>query len=294
MFRNIFLCALVTALRKDDFVRTLATSSQNRSRIPPVPPDRLQLDTIDPRYRILVTDDGSRSLHDTILNESYHSGSGAAAESYVVYIRNSNVESLLSPDRTTRCFEYGLGTAMNFVMTASLAQARNAPLFFESWEHSLLPAEVFEQLELPTAIRAAQNLGWLTECGDHASSIVEQWLAFRKSLALTPEKGVYDCHLGDRITLKLVIGDATTLSADDYSESFDAIYFDAFSPQSNPELWTTSVLTSAHRILSASGRLVTYCVNSHVRQLMTSCGFRVTKGPGPPKGKREVMIAFRE
>lgn len=259
-----------------------------------MPPERLQLDTIDSRYRILVTDDGSRSLHDTTLNESYHSGSGAAAESYVVYLRNSDIESLLTPDRITRCLEYGFGTGMNFVMTAALAKARTAPLYFESWEYSLLPPEVFEQLELPTAIRAAQNLGWLTECGDYASAIVDQWIAFRRSLPATPEKGVYLCEFGDRITLNLVIGDATTLSVDDYGEPFDAVYFDAFSPQTNPDLWTTSVLTSAHRILSPTGRLVTYCVNSYVRHLMSSCGFRVTKGPGPPKGKREVMIAFRE
>jgi tRNA U34 5-methylaminomethyl-2-thiouridine-forming methyltransferase MnmC len=258
-----------------------------------LPPERPLLDTPDPRFQILVTDDGSRSLQDTVLNESYHSGSGAAAESYVVYIRNSEVVNLLAPSRTTRVLEYGFGTGMNFIMTAALARARNAPLHYESWEYKLLPADVFELLQLPASIDAAQNLGWLTECADHAISLCEDFIRFRKSLP-QDQSGCVELSFRPNITLKLMLGDATKLDPVLYKTQFDAVYFDAFSPQTNPDLWTPPVLTTAHTLLAPGGRLVTYCVNSYVRKLMTDCGFRVTKGPGPPKGKREVMIALKE
>lgn len=258
-----------------------------------LPPERPLLDTPDPRFRILITDDGSRSLQDTVLNESYHSGSGAAAESYVVYLRNSDIVHLLSASKTTRVLEYGFGTGMNFIMTAALARARNAPLHYESWEYKLLPASVFELLQLPQAIEAAQRLGWLTECGNHATAIFDEFMDFRKSIA-DDHRGCRRLHLAPDVTLDLMLGDATTLEPTTYSSRFNAVYFDAFSPQTNPALWSPSVLTTAYALLADGGRLVTYCVNSYVRKLMTECGFVVTKGPGPPKGKREVMIALKE
>lgn len=258
-----------------------------------MPPERPLLETPDPRYQILVTDDGSRSLQDLVLNESYHSGSGAAAESYVVYLRNSAVVDLLTANRETRVFEYGFGTGMNFLMTAALAQARNVPLYFESWEYRLLPLEVFQLLHLPDAIRAAQQLGWLTECGEHAETIWNNFLNFRTSLD-SNQHGSYVLDIAPNITLNLMLGNAQSVQSLCYTKLFDAVYFDAFSPQTNPGLWTNDVLATAYRLLRPGGKLTTYCVNSYVRKLMTECGFKVSKGPGPPKGKREVMIASKE
>lgn len=258
-----------------------------------MPPERPLLETPDPRYQILVTDDGSRSLQDLILNESYHSGSGAAAESYVVYLRNSAVVDLLAADHDTRVFEYGFGTGMNFLMTAALAEVRNAPLYFESWEYRLLPHEVLQLLNLPEAIRAAQQLGWLTECGEHAEMIWNRFLHFRNSLDPN-QHGSYVFDVAPNITLNLMLGDATSVQSHGYTKPFDAVYFDAFSPQTNPDLWTNEVLSTAYKMLRPGGKLTTYCVNSYVRKLMTECGFKVSKGPGPPKGKREVMIASKE
>jgi tRNA U34 5-methylaminomethyl-2-thiouridine-forming methyltransferase MnmC len=258
-----------------------------------LPPERPLIQTPYPRFQILVTDDGSRSLQDTVLNESYHSGSGAAAESYVVYLRNSDVIHRLVPSARTRVLEYGFGTGMNFLMTCALARARRAPLYYESWEYRLLPVEVFSLLQLPDAIAAAQQLGWLEECSTHAKDIFEQFLEFRRSLG-DSARGEFEWTVEPDITLRLMLSDATSIDPKQYTAKFDAVYFDAFSPQTNPDLWTHEVLVVAEEVLVPGGRLVTYCVNSHVRRLMSDCGFKVTKGPGPPKGKREVMIAMKE
>ena len=76
------------------FIRSrAATVSHSHLKGHRLPPERPLLDTPDPRFRILITDDGSRSLQDTVLNESYHSGSGAAAEpmSFICAIAISSI-----------------------------------------------------------------------------------------------------------------------------------------------------------------------------------------------------------
>ena len=258
-------------------------------------PNRPLIPTADSRYQILVTDDGSYSLMDTVLEESYHSGSGAAAESYVVYLQNSRIASRLrqSDNLPTRVFEYGFGTGMNFIITASLAAAEKQPLLFTSWEHRLLPGVVFEQLQIPSSIIAAEKLELLHDCSAHARSITDAFLRFRDELGNTPEKGVYRFAYTDDIILELNIGDATTISPTALRDSYQSVYFDAFSPKTNPDLWTEPVLRTAFELLENNGTLVTYCVNSVVRKLVAQCGFKVTKEPGPIGGKREVLVAIK-
>jgi tRNA U34 5-methylaminomethyl-2-thiouridine-forming methyltransferase MnmC len=258
-------------------------------------PNRPLIPTADSRYQILVTDDGSYSLMDTVLEESYHSGSGAAAESYVVYLQNSRIASRLrqSAKLPTRVFEYGFGTGMNFIITASLAAAEKKPLLFTSWEYRLLPCVVFDQLQIPRAISSAEKLDLLHNCSVHAQSITDAFLRFRAGLGDSPATGLHRFAYTDEITLELNIGDATTISPSTRHETYQSVYFDAFSPKSNPDLWTEPVLRTAFELLEYDGTLVTYCVNSVVRKLVAQCGFTVTKEPGPTGGKREVLVAIK-
>lgn len=260
-----------------------------------MPPERPLLPTSDQRYQILVTDDGSFSLMDTVLDESYHSGSGAAAESYIVYLHNSRAESLICQPASNglRVLEYGFGTAMNFILTASLALSKQVPLYYESWEYRLLPSAVFELLNLPSAVASLQHYNWLIGCEPYGTHVTQKFLHFRNSLENSSQSSAL-LNIDDLVTLKLNLGNATQYSPHQSTERFDTIYFDAFSPKTNPDLWTPEVLSAAYNSLRDNGTLVTYCVNSAVRKLVSEVGFRVTKAPGPPKGKREVLIAFRD
>ncbi|MCB1757929.1 MAG: hypothetical protein KDJ38_20590, partial [Gammaproteobacteria bacterium] len=76
------------------------------------------------------------------------------------------------------------------------------------------------------------------------------------------------------------------------ADTFHAVYLDAFSPESNPELWRPAFLQTLFRSLLPGGRLVSYCVKGRVRRDLQMTGFDVFKTPGPP-GKREVLIAQR-
>ena len=75
-------------------------------------------------------------------------------------------------------------------------------------------------------------------------------------------------------------------------EAYDLIYFDAFAPQAQPELWTEEVMARMYRSLRPEGTLVTYCAKGDVRRAMKAVGFVVEKLQGPP-GKREMIRALR-
>ncbi len=94
-------------------------------------------------------------------------------------------------------------------------------------------------------------------------------------------------------TLWLLQGDARE-SLDQELGEFDAIYFDAFSPATNPELWHESLFRKILPLLKSDGLLVSYCVSGVVRRALGQAGYQVNRLPGPPGGKREVLLAMRQ
>lgn len=73
-------------------------------------------------------------------------------------------------------------------------------------------------------------------------------------------------------------------------QPYHLIYYDAFAPSAQPELWTKEVFEKLYDVLYANGILVTYCSKGDVRRAMQAAGFTVKKLPGPP-GKREMLRA---
>ena len=78
----------------------------------------------------------------------------------------------------------------------------------------------------------------------------------------------------------------------DYTNQFDLIYFDAFAPSAQPELWTDLIFASMYKSLKLTGLLVTYCAKGIVKRTMKSVGFSIEALPGP-KGKREMTRAVK-
>lgn len=80
----------------------------------------------------------------------------------------------------------------------------------------------------------------------------------------------------------------------DYNSNhlFDLVYFDAFSPEVQPELWTMDIFKKIYGMLTTGGVLVTYCAKGYVRRNMQQCGFTVQRLPGSP-GKREMLRAIK-
>jgi tRNA U34 5-methylaminomethyl-2-thiouridine-forming methyltransferase MnmC len=295
-------------------------------------PQRLRTPTSHPRLQWLLTDDGSRTLWDQQLDETYHSGCGAVAESFTVYLSHSGVLAQLQSRASTRVLEYGFGTATAFLLTAAAAEIYNTPLTYRGLELELLPSDIFASLDLsadwpdvpkwtnqilpsqPTqqpTIESEPRYGVIasnkssedsetptasiisvSDLLERSQQLLRDFVRWRSSLPLCPPEGIYVWQATDQTRLELVIGDAVHYQPTN-TPPFDAVYFDPFSPANAPQLWSERVFQVAFDSLRDHATLTSYCVKGAVRSRLAKVGFVVQKVAGPRGGKREVLIAHR-
>ncbi|MBX3422616.1 MAG: tRNA (5-methylaminomethyl-2-thiouridine)(34)-methyltransferase MnmD [Pirellulaceae bacterium] len=252
----------------------------------------------------IITDDGSKTLWNELLGETYHSGCGAVAEALVVYLDHSGVLEQLCRSQPMRILEIGFGTGTNFLITAALAMRFGAPLAYWSVEHRVLPGQLIAQLELdrhlPAVILDNQRRQRMSDqvcVSDFAAipSLTQRLASYLDSVA--PAKPSNSCQLSESVELSLIVGDAGQVVNGKLAgelAGLDAIYFDAFSPDACPELWSAELLRSMYELLRPGGTLTSYCVKSSVRQRLQHVGFDVQRRLGPASGKREVLLAIRQ
>lgn len=72
--------------------------------------------------------------------------------------------------------------------------------------------------------------------------------------------------------------------------AFDVVYWDAFSPETQPELWTPELFGRVYEAMAPGGVLVTYSAKGDVRRALQAAGFDVEKLPGA-LGKRHMLRA---
>ncbi|MFM7851779.1 MAG: tRNA (5-methylaminomethyl-2-thiouridine)(34)-methyltransferase MnmD [Flammeovirgaceae bacterium] len=223
------------------------------------------------QLRIIVTHDGSHSLFYSTINETYHSIHGALQESKHVFIRNG-VEHLIKNRvlPSLSIFEVGFGTGLNALLVAEFAEKHRITIDYCALELFPLPWETIAQLNY------AQLLAWHT-----APALFEK---------------IHECDWGNthRITEFFSLRKEKA-SIHDYliSKKYDCVFFDAFAPEKQPEMWTLEVLRKVTDALSHDGVLVTYCAKGQLRRDLVSLNFKVEKLPGPP-GKREMTRALRD
>jgi tRNA U34 5-methylaminomethyl-2-thiouridine-forming methyltransferase MnmC len=245
-----------------------------------------------------VTADGSVTLFSSRYGQTFHSRHGAAAESWHVFVEGSGVGARLRARLPTRVLEVGFGTGLNFFLTAQAAlssspghdpamaaprtsagpsgaaSASRPALEYVALERELLPAD------------AVAGLGYQ----EFAELAARAYLRFRRTLPEQVEAGAHRAELAGA-HLTLLIGEATEAEFGD--RSFDAVYHDGFSPDSNPELWTSEFLGQLAAALAPGGVLVSYTVKGEVRRRLAAAGLLVGKEPGPPGGKRQMLRALR-
>lgn len=221
--------------------------------------------------QLLKTDDGSYTLHNPELQESYHSKFGALTESDQVYLRNSGVLARLKNQQATSILEIGFGTGFNFVHTAKHALQFNCPLRYTACELHPLPKNSVLEVLTHNAPDAPMLCNFAADAIDQLSASATVASTFNH-----------------QTSLHLLHTDATSHTWP--RSAYDAIYLDAFSIRNNPSLWRPDFLLQLRTAAKDNATLASYCVTGKFRAALEEAGFTWQKLPGP-KGKREVLVA---
>ncbi len=217
---------------------------------------------------LVKTNDNSTTLFVPELNQHYHSMRGAVQESQHVFI-DAGLKPLLGAHDEINIFEMGLGTGLNALMTLQEAEKNQQKINYAALEKFPLNLSEAEQLGYQTNSspeKENQNLMALHSCPWEKGNAMGNYFTFTKF--------------------------QSDLRLFKFPSQFHLIYYDAFAPSAQPELWTEEVFAKLFEAMHPNGVLVTYCVKGDVRRAMKAVGFQVEKIPGPP-GKREMARAYK-
>lgn len=219
------------------------------------------------KLEIQHTDDGSATLFVPELDEHYHSVKGAYTESLHIYrdCAYRYAAELSTPLRhPLRLLEIGFGTGLNAAVTAMAATA-SSPVHYITLE------------KYPVEPRLVDSLGYGAFVEDQIFTAIHT-APWEQPTAITPH-----------FTLEKRCSDLLTTPLPD---DIDIVYFDAFAPEKQPEMWAPEVFARIHRSMRPGGVLTTYCAKGAIRRLLQSVGFTVERLAGPVGGKREILRAM--
>lgn len=213
--------------------------------------------------RFIVTEDGSHSLYSSLFNQQYHSLQGALNESIHIYINLGLKPALIDADRPIFVFEMGFGTGLNALLAWQIADQLKKPVHFVTVEaYPVLEEEAaqlnYESLVNQPGLLKLHQLSWGE---DHQLS---PYFTFKK--------------------------EQTLLEQFDTTLMFDVVFYDAFDPRAQPELWTDEIFTKIAGFCNQGAALVTYSSKGIVKRALAAGGFSVKRHTGPGR-KTHVLRA---
>jgi tRNA U34 5-methylaminomethyl-2-thiouridine-forming methyltransferase MnmC len=217
------------------------------------------------KSELILTQDGSHTLFVPEIDECYHSTFGAMGESMLIFIQsgfNSCEKDNIS------VLEVGFGTGLNAFLTLLEAENRQKEVFYTAFELFPLAVEKAEQLNYPEMFSLDKRFFFEKL---HTS-------AWGEEVPLTPFFKLL------KINADFIVSSLPSV--------YDLIYFDAFSPEKQPEMWTQEIFQKIFDHCNENAILTTYCVKGNIRRSLQKTGFIVEKLPGPP-GKREFLRAVK-
>lgn len=216
---------------------------------------------------IINTSDGSHTIYLPEMDEHYHSVNGAITESNYVYIdKGYNYHASKNP----KVFEVGFGTGLNCLLTALQSEHDKRTTIYIT----------IEKYPLEKAITSQLNFGNLISANAH--------MLFDK---------IHKCPwneiicISEYFNLLKIKGDLIDINLTQF-ENCDIIYFDAFGPDKQPEMWTPHIFRKIYSATSPGGILVTYSAKGEVRRQLAASGFEMERLPGPP-GKNEMLRGIK-
>lgn len=213
--------------------------------------------------KIVVTGDGSKTIHIEAWNENYHSTHGAVQEAKHVFLKHGL--SLFDHQKDISIFEVGFGTGLNAILSYQFAQDNHLNINYHTIEaypvlenelHLLDYASLFENNIIKEIYSNLHTCDW------------------NQDVIITSDFMLHKIHqkIEDYIFIE---------------NQYDIIYFDAFGPRVQEHMWTSDIFQKLYDSLKTGGIFVTYCAKGQVKRDLKSVGFEVETLPGPP-GKREM------
>ena len=214
---------------------------------------------------IEITADGSATIYVPHLDEHYHSVKGALTESLHIF-RDCAFMHATSTDAPLRVLEIGFGTGLNAVVTA-MASNEKRKAHYISLELYPVSHEMVAQL----------NYGKLVDNDLLQSLHNAEW---ESPQTITPY-----------FTLEKLKCDFTQC---ELPQRIDVVYFDAFAPEKQPEMWSEELFARIYEAMNPSGVLTTYCAKGEIRRRLQKVGFTIERLQGPLGGKREILRATKK
>lgn len=214
------------------------------------------------------THDGSFTLYNSELDEHYHSIHGALTESLHVFINNGLLPACdFFENEDLHILEVGLGTGLNAGLTSIKSAQENKRIHYVATEPFPVDEKVLHTLKYNELPVISETPYWLNiHCAD-----------WEKDAQIHP---CFTVH-------KTIAGIMDFVSENAH---FHLIYFDAFAPEKQSDMWEPQVLQKCYDLLVPNGILVSYCAKGQFKRNLKSCGFSVEAKQGPP-GKREMVFA---
>lgn len=210
-----------------------------------------------------ITKDGSQTIYLPEMDEHYHSIHGAIQESLHIYIEQGLLQTT---KKELSVLEIGFGTGLNAYLTFCYAKEKGISLDYCTLEKYPLIEDEFSQLNYTNNIFPEFSFIF-------NQMHLAEW---NKKIKITPN-----------FSLEKIQADLLTFQFDE-APLFDLVYYDAFAPEKQPDMWTDEILHKVASTVKPDGILVTYCAKGTVRRALSDAGFSMERIPGPT-GKKEIL-----
>ncbi len=217
------------------------------------------------KRELRLTADGSPTLYVPELDETYHSMHGSVQEARHVFIENG-LRYVSAELKQVNILEVGFGTGLNALLTAQYAQENTIDVNYVGLEAYPVEEKVWKAIKYEN---------------DPDS------LDFYSRMMSLPFEQTHDCHSHFKLTkAESLVQDWSSV------DNFDLIYYDAFGPRAQAEMWELPIFEKLYALLKTGGALVTYCAQGQFKRHLKSLGMSVEGLPGPP-GKREMTRGIK-
>jgi len=222
------------------------------------------------KRKIRFTEDGSTTIELIGMNENFHSKHGAIQESEHIFIQNGLLQKAREQSSIS-ILEMGLGTGLNALLTLLESSKKKLRIDYFSIEAFPVEEELVAKLNYSDILKLkGKELNYLSYL--HTS----EW---NKEIELSTD------FMFAKHNIKLEDIELP-------KKEFDLVYFDAFNPDLQPELWTEEVFKQIYLAMKPKGILMTYSAKGKVKRALKAAGFVLNALPGPP-GKREITQAIK-